>query len=52
MIDFLVKKGCEVNHVDTYGQNPIFYAVREGHMEAFLRLIALGSNPDLIDNNK
>ena len=40
-----------MNHIDSYGQNPIFYAVREGYMATVLKLVSLGSNIDIIDNN-
>jgi ankyrin repeat protein len=34
LIDFLVENGCKANHIDTYGQTPIFYASREGRLES------------------
>ena len=33
LIDLLLKGGSNVNHLDTYGQNPIFYCIREGNIE-------------------
>lgn len=42
---------CNVNNIDTYGQSPVFYAAREGHLETIRRLVELGADPDLIDNN-
>lgn len=33
VIDYLLKQGCDVNHIDTYGQTSIFYSVREGILE-------------------
>lgn len=33
LIQFLIMQGVEVNTIDTYGQNPIFYAVDQGHLE-------------------
>jgi ankyrin repeat protein len=51
-VDFLVREGnCNVNNIDTYGQSPVFYAAREGHLETIRRLVELGADPDLIDNN-
>lgn len=50
-MDYLISEGCKVNHVDTYGQSPIFYACREGHLEAVKKLVAYGSDSDLVDNN-
>lgn len=40
-----------MNHVDTYGQSPMFYASREGHIEAIKKLVSYGGDIDLVDNN-
>jgi len=37
--------------VDTNGQTALFYAAREGHVEACKKLIELGADPDPVDNN-
>lgn len=39
VIEYLVKQGCEINHIDTYGQTAVFYAVREGHLETAMKLV-------------
>ena len=41
-----------MNNIDTYGQSPIFYAAREGHLEVIKRLVSYGGDPDLVDNNR
>jgi len=41
--------GCKVNHIDTYGQTPLFYAAREGHVEVCRALVALNGDPDIDD---
>ena len=52
-MDFLVNEGnCNVNHVDTYGQAPMFYACREGHLDAIKKLVGYGADSDLVDNNR
>ena len=40
-----------MNHVDTYGQSPIFYASREGQIETVKKLVSFGADCDLVDNN-
>ena len=49
--EYMIDNGCIVNQIDTYGQNPIFYPVREGHLAMVNFLIEKGSDVDLIDNN-
>lgn len=48
---YFVNNGCNLNHLDTYGQTPIFYAAREGHLSTVELLVSLGSDPDVVDNN-
>jgi len=31
IIDILIRCGSNPNHIDIYGQTPIFYCVREGN---------------------
>lgn len=50
-MEFLVNHECNVNHIDTYGQSPTFYAAREGHLEALMFLHSVGADIDLVDNN-
>lgn len=40
-----------VNEEDTYRQNPIFYSVSNGQLDACKLLHSLGSRHDYIDNN-
>ena len=42
---------CKVNQVDTYGQSPMFYASREGHLDVIKKLVSYGGDIDLVDNN-
>ena len=37
--------------MDIYGQNPIFYCVREGNLPTTQQLIDAGSHVDLVDEN-
>jgi ankyrin repeat protein len=48
----LVENGLNVNQIDTYGQNAIYYAVNAGHMEGVKHLAELGSEIDHVDENK
>ena len=51
-MDLLVSRGCDVNHVDSNEQTPIFYASREGHTEVCKRLVqSFAANPDACDKN-
>jgi len=45
------KIGCKVNHRDQYGQTPIYYAAREGHMEVMEKLIKIGADVNNEDLN-
>jgi hypothetical protein len=29
----LLSNGCNVNHLDIYGQSPVYYCIREGNVE-------------------
>ena len=40
-----------INTIDTYGQNPIYYAVSMGHLEICKLLKAYGSYHDYVDKN-
>lgn len=40
-----------MNDFDTYGQNPFYYAVNLGHLEACKLLVAHGSMHDFVDEN-
>lgn len=51
LIDLLLSQGSSVNHLDIYGQNPIFYCVREGNLPTTQQLIDAGSHVDLVDEN-
>jgi ankyrin repeat protein len=46
---FLIDNGLDVNNVDTYGQNPIFYAVSMGNLETCKLLKENGSDHDMKD---
>jgi ankyrin repeat protein len=41
----------KVNDIDTYGQNPIYYAVNLGHLDACKVLVGNGSMHDYVDEN-
>tara|TARA_B110000285_G_scaffold186678_1_gene212138 strand:- start:344 stop:526 length:183 start_codon:yes stop_codon:yes gene_type:complete len=43
--------GCKADHIDSYGQTPIFYAAREGHPAIMKMLIEMGGDPDRVDND-
>ena len=43
MIDWLIEKGLNLNQVDTYGQTPIFYCIREGHVGTTEKLVSMGA---------
>ena len=45
-----MKHGCKANHVDSYGQTPIFYAARDGYVELMKILVAGGCDADHVDN--
>jgi len=49
---FLVEQRCDVNHRDVNGQSPLFYSVREGHVDTCKVLTLLGASSSLVDNNK
>lgn len=51
VVEFLVRKGCLVNHVDMYGQTAVFYAAREGHVDICKLLVKLGADCDVVDVN-
>ena len=40
-----------MNQVDTYGQTPIFYCIREGNIQTTQKLIELGADWYYVDNN-
>jgi ankyrin repeat protein len=46
-----VNHGSNINHIDTYGQTPIFYCIREGNIEITKQLINSGSDFDTVDTN-
>ena len=46
-----LENGCKANHVDSYGQTPIFYTAREGHRNIMQMLIEKGGDPDHVDND-
>ena len=39
IIQFLIDQGLSVNDIDVYGQNPIYYAVNLGHLNACKLLV-------------
>ncbi|CAI2365296.1 unnamed protein product [Moneuplotes crassus] len=46
-IEYLIKHGCSVDHIDIYRQSPLYYAVRDNKIEAARRLIELlGTNDE------
>jgi len=51
IIELLVNHGSNINHIDTYGQTPIFYCIREGNIEITKQLINSGSDFDTVDTN-
>ena len=51
MIKFLLGQGEIVNHIDGYGQNALFYCVREGNLEVTKIMVENGSKYDLVDQN-
>jgi|TARA_B110000503_G_C6852899_1_gene291575 ankyrin repeat protein len=40
-----------VNHIDTYGQSPVFYCIREGNIITTQQLVQAGGDPDIVDFN-
>ena len=48
----MIEKGADINIEDKYGQNCIFYSVREGHYEMTQLLIENGANLNQIDKKK
>ena len=38
-IKFLIENGCSIDHVDIYRQSPLYYAVRENHIDTAQLLI-------------
>lgn len=51
IIDKLIEAGCDANHIDTYGQTPIFYSIREGNVPTSSQLITHGADADIVDFN-
>jgi len=49
LCEFLLKEGCNVNHLDTGLQSPIFYAVSNGHAHATEILVKKNADLDIID---
>lgn len=47
----LVENGLNINEIDIYGQNPIYYAINTGKLEATKLLHSLGSTIDHVDEN-
>jgi len=46
-----MKEGCDPNHVDTYGQTPIFYSIREGDIETTQLVVSAGADFNIVDHN-
>jgi ankyrin repeat protein len=47
----LIDQGLSINNIDVYGQNPIYYAVNLGHINACKLLVENGSYHDYVDEN-
>jgi len=47
----LIEQGVDVNAVDIYGQNAIYYAVNLGHIDVVKLLKCYGSDHDYKDEN-
>ena len=45
----MIEQGSDINIEDKYGQNCIFYSIREGHYEVTELLIKNGANLNQID---
>ena len=48
----MIEQGSDINIEDKYGQNCIFYSIREGHYEVTELLIKNGANLNQIDKKK
>lgn len=51
MIKMLVQGGLNVNHLDCYGQNPIYYCISAGNVSVTRLLVSYGADPDVVDLN-
>ncbi|KAF7457193.1 putative bromodomain protein 1 [Cryptosporidium felis] len=48
--EFLIDKGCNVNHTDRVNQTALFYAARDGRFETVRLLLEKGADPNLSDS--
>ena len=52
VVKLMIEKGSDINIEDKYGQNCIFYSVREGHFAVTELLIQKGANINQVDKKK
>ena len=48
----MIQAGADVNHIDSNGQNPIFYPAAKGYLEMCKLLVNRNANYQLVDKNK
>jgi len=48
----MIEKGANINIEDKYGQNCIFYAIRESRVDVVELLIEKGANINQVDKKK
>lgn len=48
----MIKNGNNVNHLDKNGQNCLFWAAKEGHLEMCKLLVNRGCDPLVVDKFK
>ena len=50
--DLLAEKGGNIHACDELGRSLFYFAIRQGHIGMFKKLLGLGLNPSAIDNNR
>jgi len=49
VIKFLMCQGVNIDNIDIYGQNAIYYAISRGHLDICRLMKQYGSNHDMAD---
>lgn len=51
IIDYLVKRGADINYIDRHKNSPLMYAAREGSLSLIKLLIEYGANTTVINKD-